>query len=720
MPLSYSTRPPYCVPVLGLCAILILLNSLHLHAQEVENKWELMNWPGSAGILASTVLDDGRIVIGTQGGGLFYSDDQGQTWIIKASEDRGLESINSLAHLGNIVFAGGPRGLYRSLDRGETWEAVNSVETGLLGYIQKLAVDGDRVYVSSGNGLDVSTNKGLSWRPLSIYLNDPNYLYLQAHDGVVYAATRGELFRYEHARDLTEIIELPFEQLHVMKFVGDRLFIGGGLWAQGKGIYLYNYEDDSWEDISANIHSNERFVSIAALGEDIYLGTDHGIYRSEGEWHWTRIHENLNKQRIQRLEVLNNKLYIGSATDGMMCYEPQTMQLELINNGLVTWPIDNIWVTEDRLLAQSTNQNLHFRRLDDTQPWIEIWRDTIFASNSVGDVIDYHGELLMGAGSLYGSNDNGYSWQRRFPEANLPAILELLPKNDQLLLYGYRDVFTFKPDGNHTSQRLDIRQNITDALVHDAYVYVASYGAGVMRSRDGTQNWEARNRGLSNLNVNMLLKHEHKLLAASDAGVFFSSGGGSSWTDVSDIAAVDGNSKSRIKKVHSILELDGYIYVVDADGVYYVKASRIGDPWQALTTRGMPADARRSCLTVNDRTLYVGTENRGIFRADILEKTAGQFSEGRGTRSELGQLYIAPQPAFNSTTVYFQLKSNANVSLAIYNVRGQLISRSSLEEYAVDREHQYALNTRALPAGAYFCSLENGESRVTYVFSVVR
>jgi hypothetical protein len=88
---------------------------------------------------------------------------------------------------------------------------------------------------------------------------------------------------------------------------------------------------------------------------------------------------------------------------------------------------------------------------------------------------------------------------------------------------------------------------------------------------------------------------------------------------------------------------------------------------------------------------------------------AGDFVDADVTaslRTELGQNY--PNPFNPATTIKFSLAEPQNVTLSVFNVRGQLVSRLIDGEQMAIGPHTVPFVANDLASGVYFYRLEAG------------
>src|SRR5919197_2694905 len=130
-----------------------------------QNFWAQTNGPQGGDGIALATNPSGHVFVGTQGGGIFRSTDNGENW---TSVNNGLTATNVRALAINAVtghiFAGTFGGAFRSTDNGDSWTAVNN---GLeFPFVISLAINssGD-VFAGTveGGGVYRSTDDGENW-----------------------------------------------------------------------------------------------------------------------------------------------------------------------------------------------------------------------------------------------------------------------------------------------------------------------------------------------------------------------------------------------------------------------------------------------------------------------------------------------------------------------------------------------------------------------------
>ena len=158
-----------------------------------QNFWAQTSGPQGGDGIALATNSTGHVFVGTQGGGVFRSTDNAETWTginngLTATNVRAL-AISPVDH----IFAGTLGGVFRSTDNGDHWTAVNN---GLeFPFVISLAVNADgNIFAGTfeGGGVYRSTDDGENW---TLVVNGLTNTYVTAlainGAGHVFAATFG-------------------------------------------------------------------------------------------------------------------------------------------------------------------------------------------------------------------------------------------------------------------------------------------------------------------------------------------------------------------------------------------------------------------------------------------------------------------------------------------------------------------------------------------------
>ena len=237
-------------------------------------------------------------------------------WIPSKGPNGG--KITALAIAGPAVFAGTwGGGVYVSENNGESWEAVND---GLpeKKFVVSLAVKGSRLFagisiVPGSSSIYISNNKGASW---ALYntgtLTNPYVYALTISDSLLFAGTnKGVLVSADNGGSWLPVNEgLPANvYVYSLTVCGPSLF--AGTWADG--VFISNNNGKNWLECNVGLPAKARIYSLAANGTMLYAGTNKGVFVSENNGQrWTPANIGLDNVFVSSLAVGETSVFAGS------------------------------------------------------------------------------------------------------------------------------------------------------------------------------------------------------------------------------------------------------------------------------------------------------------------------------------------------------------------------------------------------------------------------
>jgi photosystem II stability/assembly factor-like uncharacterized protein len=239
-----------------------------------QNFWELINNPGYH-IYDMTVDTEGRIYLATSNipnGGIYRSDDNGETWIKKSN---GIESTTVRAVTNdpnNILFSSTTSSVFKSSDLGESWQLVyehfplaTAFNVIKCGYDSIILVGGEKSY-----GMLRSVDNGDSWE-IVLDLYSPLYYehvtdILFGPDHIIYASTKftnvwsddqPKVYRsLDYGKTWENFLtSLPVDYSSLAIDNYGRLLVG----ATG-GIFRHDFDQGTWEHIALNANVTDILV----------------------------------------------------------------------------------------------------------------------------------------------------------------------------------------------------------------------------------------------------------------------------------------------------------------------------------------------------------------------------------------------------------------------------------------------------------------------------
>ncbi|HZI63423.1 MAG TPA: hypothetical protein VFE44_01515 [Thermoanaerobaculia bacterium] len=241
------------------------------HISDDQGKtWRRVTDPAlSVLAIAAHPARPGRVILGTEGTGIWVSEDGGETY---GDSTRGLTNVRvmALARAGDRLFAAvnhaGPgSGVYASLDGGRTFPGRPIV----LPTVLALAADGGRVWAATEAGL--YERNALGWRRVA-ELGQGRVDQVEAAGGRVVAASGGKIFELR-PQGSTRFTEVPYHHGPPRSAA----LVASGLWvSDAKG--LYRLGDGTNHAVAAPFAGG----ALAPAGDGVLLTGKKGVWTRAG------------------------------------------------------------------------------------------------------------------------------------------------------------------------------------------------------------------------------------------------------------------------------------------------------------------------------------------------------------------------------------------------------------------------------------------------------
>jgi photosystem II stability/assembly factor-like uncharacterized protein len=233
---------------------------------------------------------------------LSYSIDGGQTWL---SDTAGIGGglPNSIATIGNTIFASNAFGVYQQSSAGATWTVDTSGMNlgGNISSIGILAASGNNLFLSTQfNGILVSTNQGASWSSansgLPTYTSSGNSYYFQSD---IFAVSGSSIYA---------------------TFAHDTDVFGGGDNFDTSDFYRTTNAGQSWTKMNSSIQNWGEVYRFTAYNDDLFAVSDSGFYYSTNNGStWAQGDEGLQLvpgDYPNSVQVFGGNVVIGTNSSG--------------------------------------------------------------------------------------------------------------------------------------------------------------------------------------------------------------------------------------------------------------------------------------------------------------------------------------------------------------------------------------------------------------------
>ena len=479
---------------------------LQLNVKSVTAQWAPAGPEGGI-IKCSTASGDTIYALsGFYGSSMYVSYDLGDSWTNLNSPTLPT-NVNTILKVGNSLFLGcgstipGSVGVYRSDDNGQTWTKKTNIESAIKG----MTAQGAIIYaITSWNGIIRSLDNGDHWANVSGNLPDNHFTGgLAATPVAVYVSLDN-----------------------------------------GYGVWRSTSSGNTWESASAGIDEYATITTIAAVGNDLYAGTEaSGIYKSSDEGtNWVNLDPGTTTNYWNYIAITGDATTLLAATyrDGILRSTNQGATWSINNTGVDIYDQPRTLISTDGAFFIGTKAGM-YRTTDHGASWSET-NSGIYAHMSpfVG-IVSIDSILFTGSrygGGIYRSSDNGNSWTN---------VSEGLPVNTEDLTNSFSGsstaVFAFdkisEDFGNswHSTNSpgtVGIHPFFSPWIEHNEGLFTINGQQGyygIYRSLDNGQTWSTINNGInSDLGGYLSLNTDGStLLLGTTNGAYYSTNNGDSW-----------------------------------------------------------------------------------------------------------------------------------------------------------------------------------------------
>ncbi|MBW8887582.1 MAG: hypothetical protein JF616_07470 [Fibrobacteres bacterium] len=292
-----------------------LLASILMAAAPGRADWKRSDVPEAEYFYSFAV--SGKSIFAATVGGLFRSDDTGNTWT--HITNLGLDNtVNSVAANGSGVYAAVVAWkVLRTQDNGETWtDASAGLPTSVFPI---LGVGANTLFVATDDsGVFRSPDNGRSWTPINNGLTLKRVSSFLVNGSILIAGTlnapgsMGSIFRSGDGGDSwTEMNDsLAVGRSQNLAMSGSQLFAAG--FRYNDGIYRSRDNGLTWTLINNGLTQPDVY-SLLASGPYLFAGATGGVFCSRnGGDNWTRIDNGSIKGDLYSMMVYDSTLFVGA------------------------------------------------------------------------------------------------------------------------------------------------------------------------------------------------------------------------------------------------------------------------------------------------------------------------------------------------------------------------------------------------------------------------
>ena len=507
-----------------------------LHAStDGGNTWHpVPNFRNPESISGIVVIDD-RIYVGTLNTGVWYSDDDGDSWL-QMNDGFGPKSVRALSSIGTTLIAGGHR-LFRKRANEDALTAIN--DDFFVKRVESLTVIDDLLYVGA-------------------YTNE------------------GELFKSKDEGDsLTHITpEKMKNPIRALAVFGATVYAG----TYGSGVFRSDDSGDSWTAINGGL-TDQKVCALLAVNEDtVFAGTaEGGIFRTiDGGDSWVEGNTGLTNTMVDELAIVGNTIYAGMreelvyTIDGGASWQPVQ-----ISSMPIEYLFSTLSVSEGELYAGA----IRFAPLDQGGVIDGVFRldeergklDVVISNNALTGIQCLE---IVGTTFYIGGKDGVFQWEKDSDPwtTNLglkgPFIMALLV-NGENIYAGTNQGKIYRSENAGKSWKLVNSTDMAGSSISGlrwvgSTLYASAWGNGVIRSVNGGDSWTPINDGLDDRTVLTMAAVGTELYVGTHSkGVFRWMEDKRWWEPIGSL---------HLHQILSLAALDDFLYAgTDAGGVYKIQ-----------------------------------------------------------------------------------------------------------------------------------------------------
>ena len=432
-----------------------------------------------------------------------------------------------------------------SPSQAQTWQSVPG-PTG--GYVLSISINPQNQQLlyagTKGGDLYKSTDGGITWaRILSLGSDVGSVTIDSLHPNTVFIGTAtGGLFKTTDNGNSWNNVSPTSKQITAL-IVDSQNDLNVYVSVKGDGIYKSTDGGNTWSLVTVGLSDNQ----ITSLAIDptnpmvLYAGGNNYIFRTQsGGLTWSALTATSNVVTSIAVDK-NNHSTIVAGTMGGVCKSTDGGNTWLwMNNSLGNTKVHSLLASSSSssILYAATEGGL-YKSLTGGSSWTlnyaPPYQTTI---NTITANPSNSSELYLGCNGdgIFHTTTSGASWQTINTGLFNMNIWKIAAVNQNILFAGTEVGGVFKSTNAGNSWSLAKQSQNVYALAVDPthlnIIYAGTYGTGIYKSQDTGKTWQQCNTNLTNINVWDIAidpTNTSIIYAATDAGIFKSADGASSW-----------------------------------------------------------------------------------------------------------------------------------------------------------------------------------------------
>ena len=589
-----------------------------------QDFWYPLPGPYGGNILSIAETSSGTLFVGTEGGGVFRSFDNGDSWepanngIPSGAGTTAFKVYSIFTHTNGDIFIGTSKEarIYRSNDGGDNWTQVyNSSNSTVITTCFTSTANGS---ILAGTEVSIlkSTDNGDTWN--TTLSSQTIRQMLMVNNGNIIASTSTGIFKSVDDGNTWNVSNNGLTNTNVVALNKNTL---GVLFCSTINNKVFKSTDngDSWIELSI-IPASAIYCISSNSSNELYAGTFSGLYKSTDDGNtWTE--DSLDNQLIRTLHFDNfDQLFVGTDNFGIYRYLLTNPFYEQINNGLKNTFINTMTFNLNGDLFCATNSNKFYKTSNLGTTWIDL-SDEVSVGMSPRKIVSLltlpNGVMIAGTrlSGIFRSTNDGDNWVQILNGFTTYDIYSLaLDKQSNILAGSTGKLYKSTNQGlSWTSiDNNQINHTIYDMAVNSlGHIFAATYGGGVFRSTDAGGSWTQINNGLLyNYAYAIAINDSDDIFVTGEmAGIYKSTNNGDSWTSV-----LTGTFQAYDMIINDLGDI--FVSSIDAQGV--LRSINNGNTWEQINS-GL-YNYNMQCLTFSGGPfsyLFGGGKGTGVWLSQL-------------------------------------------------------------------------------------------------------
>ena len=642
--------------------ISLMLIGFYTSNSNAQDFWYPLYGPYGGNILSFAEGSFGTLFAGTEGGGVFRSYDDGDSWELAiegipiGEGTTGFKVHSILVHSNSHIFIGTSKEgrIFRSSDNGNNWTQVyNSTNLTQTNLCFTSGSNGVILAVTDASGILKSTDNGDTWNnPLT---SQTIRQLITCLNGDIIAATTTGIFKSTNNGDTWAQSNNGLTSTNtyaLQKNSAGTVFCTAGI----ARVFKSTDNGNNWIEIGSVMPGSITYCLASNSSDHVYAGTSDGLYKSTNDGsNW--IKDSLDNNLIRTLQFSNfDKLFVGTDHHGMYRYSQGTNYYEKINDGLKNTFITTMTFNLNGDLFCGLNSNKFYKSSNLGVTWFDL-SDEVNKSKIVSLITMPNGVMIAGTLSrgIFRSVNNGNDWDQILTGISMPDNIYSLAINKAgNLLAGSANGKLYK-SADHGLSWVSIDNNQIPNSIYDiavnssGHIFVATYLGGVFRSTNNGNTWTQINSGLP-YTVTYAIgirEDDHIFVTGEISGIYKSTNNGDSWSSV---------YSSTMLSTDMVINELGDVFVSSLNSKGILRSIDDGATWQQINSGLYNYNIR--CLTLSpNSSLLGGGEGTGIWLS-LLPTGANHF----GGNTNLGLPIQNGFPVQDAIIIQSNLRTNHKIT----------------------------------------------------------